>query len=253
MKAVIIDDIQGCVDSLNTLIKTYIKSQVKVLGSATNLVDGIQLINKVNPDVVFLDIEMPTHGGLSIYNFIPKPKFQIIFTTAHSKYAIEAIRKKAADYLLKPIKPMELAEAIERVKSNIKEIQQVNNIEENFKSTVLQNKVGKDIMFPVNDGFFIESSNNIEYCYAEQAYSVVVVNTGRKITISKPLKDLEAMLPEGHFYRTHKSYLVNAGYIRKFVKSKNSYVLLSSGERIPVSVRNSANITADIQELLNKE
>lgn len=252
MKAVIIDDEQDAVSGLKQLIHEFVDSQVKVVGSANNLADGIELINKEQPDVVFLDIEMPKANGLAIYQTFPKPDFHIIFTTAYSQYAIEAIKNNAADYLLKPVNFLELTEAINSVKEKVNEEQVKVNLENHLKAvSPVQCQDGKNVIFPLADGFEMENSNNIEYCYAEQAYSVAVLYSGKKITLSKPLKDLEIMLPESQFYRVHKSYLINVHYIQKFIKGKQSYVLLRSGEKVPVAVRNVSDFVNDIQKLFS--
>lgn len=252
MRAVIIDDEQDAISGLSRLISEFVDSQLKVIGSTNNLADGIELINKEKPDIVFLDIEMPKANGLTIYKTFPKPDFHIIFTTAYSDYAIEAIKNNAADYLLKPINFLELTEAIIRVKEKMNDLQVRVNLENQIKAvSPVQCQDGKNVIFPVAEGFELENSNNIEYCYAEQAYSVAVLYSGKKITLSKPLKDLELMLPESQFYRVHKSYLINVHYIQKFTKGKQSFVLLRSGEKIPVAVRNVSDFINDIQILFS--
>ncbi|WP_066633111.1 LytR/AlgR family response regulator transcription factor [Labilibacter marinus] len=251
MQAIIIDDEKDAVNGLKKLITDFVDTEVKVVGSANNLDDGIGLILKQKPDLVFLDIEMPQKNGLKIYNTFPNPDFQIIFTTAYSEYAIDAVKRNAADYLLKPVNFMELSEAIKKVRCRIEEKQSKLNLEKHLSAVSPASYVGNNIMFPVSDGFEMENSSNIEYAYAEQAYSVAVMYSGRKITVSKPLKDLELLLPENQFYRTHKSYLINIYYIQKFIKGKQSIVVLRSGEKIPVSVRNVSDFTKDIQKLIS--
>ncbi|MGQ1784081.1 MULTISPECIES: LytR/AlgR family response regulator transcription factor [unclassified Saccharicrinis] len=251
MKAIIIDDEQDAISGLIKLITDFVDTNVIVVGAAYNLDEGIDLIKEKKPDLVFLDIEMPKKNGLKIYDTFSNPDFHIVFTTAYSEYAIDAMKKNAADYLLKPVNFMELSEAIEKVRKNIEEKQTRLNLEKHLNAVSPASYHGKNIMFPVSDGFEMENSRNIEYCYAEQAYSVAVMYSGRKITISKPLKDLELLLPGNQFYRTHKSYLINIHYIQKFTKGKQSYVILRSGEKIPVAVRNVSAFAKDIQKLIS--
>ncbi len=252
MQAIVIDDEQDAVNVLKKLITNFIETEVLIIGSANNLDDGVNLIKKNKPDLVFLDIEMPMKNGLAIYNTFPEPDFDIIFTTAYSEYAIDAIKKNAADYLLKPVNFIELSNAVKKVEKKIQEKQIKLNLENQLNAVSPVDYGGKNILFPVSDGFEMENSRNIEYCYAEQAYSVAVMYSGRKITLSKPLKDLELLLPENQFYRTHKSYLINIHYIQKFIKGNQSNVVLRSGIKIPVSVRNVSNFTKDIQSLFNR-
>ncbi|MCT4586248.1 MAG: LytTR family DNA-binding domain-containing protein [Carboxylicivirga sp.] len=252
MRGIIIDDEMDAISGLEKLIKEFIDINVSIVGTAKNLEDGIKLINSEFPDIVFLDIEMPNQNGLSIYKTFPNPDFEIIFTTAYNQYAIDAIKKNAADYLLKPVIYKELSEAVEKVKARIDEKQQKLNLENHFRDANPVAIHGKDIMFSLSDGFEIINTKEIEYCIADQSYSEVVLFDGKKLTISKPLKDLELMLPEEQFYRTHKSFLVNIHYIRKFIKGQQSNVILRSGKKIPVSVRIVPEFILDIKRLFNK-
>ena len=110
--------------------------------------------------------------------------------------------------------------------------------------------VGTSIILDVENGFLVENTRNIEYCYANQAYSGVALLSRREIIVSKPLKYLQELLPEKLFYRVHKSYLINVFFIRKFVKGTESYIILRSGTKIPVSVRISTHISKDLKKML---
>ena len=112
---------------------------------------------------------------------------------------------------------------------------------------------GKNLIFDVESGFIVENTKNIEYCTADQSYSTIFTHARREFVVSKSLKELEAYLPKNQFYRTHKSYLVNIFYIRKFVRSSESYVLLKSGTKIPVSVRKTSVIFNEIKDMLSQD
>lgn len=250
LTAVIIDDELDSVNVLNQLLKHFTTAPIKVVGTANNLEDGIKTINSTKPDVVFLDINMPNQNGMDIYKYYQTPDFKIIFITAYNQYAIEALKNSATDYLLKPVSFIELRETINKVASIIEQEQKHREVEDKANLLCTPEMEGKNVVLNVEDGFILENSKNIEYCYANESYSVIVTYMGKKITITKTLKDLEELLPANQFYRTHKSYLVNIYYIRKFVKANESFVLLRSGIKIPVSVRKSSAIANEIKNLL---
>lgn len=248
--AVIIDDEFNAIVVLKYLLDGIRDFEVKILATANNLDDGIKVINESNPDIVFLDIDMPKKNGMEIFKAFNRPDFKIIFVTAHKEYAIEAIKNSATDYILKPIDISELRETLNKVVSLMKEEQQIREIEDKAILLSAPEMEGKNIVLDVSTGFVLENTKNIEYCYADQMYSVIVTYLGKKFTVAKPLKDLQELLPHNQFYRTHKSYLVNMYYIRKFIKASESFVLLRSGVKIPVSVRLSTVISKEIKQLL---
>lgn len=192
---------------------------------------------------------MPNENGIAIFNYFKEPTFKVIFVTAHKQYAIDALNHSAAGYLLKPVNIIELQEILKKTIKGLKTEQQHLELEENLNVLHAANVDDQTIMLYTQNGFIMENTRNIEYCYANQSYSLVVLHTKKEIIISKPLKNLEVILPKKQFYRTHKSYLVNISYIRKFLKGNESYVILKSGSKIPVSVRTSKTISQDIRKL----
>ena len=249
--AVLIDDEKDAISVLSNLLNNFTTTVVKILGTADNLDDGIKLINDTKPDVVFLDIQMPGRNGMEIFNRFPNPEFKLVIVTAYSQYAIDAIKKSATDYILKPVSFMELQETLSRISRMLESEKQQYEMEDRIGFINSPEIQGVRIVFDVESGFVLIDTRIIEYCFADQSYSVIVTNTGKNIVISKPLKELQEMLPVKHFYRTHKSYLVNVYYIRKFVRANESFVCLKSGNRIPVSVRNTTKIKNDIKQMLS--
>ena len=250
LTAVLIDDEDDALSVLSRLLKDFVIIPVKVTGTAKNLDDGIKIINSTKPDIVFLDIDMPNKSGMEIYKYFEKPDFKIIFVTAYNKYAIEAVKNSAIDYLLKPINFLELRESIRKVTVDMEQDQHLKELEDKVNLICTAEMEGQNLMFEVTSGFEIENTKNIEYCYAERAYSVMVTYTGKRIILSKSLKELQEQLPEYQFLRAHKSYLVNIFYIRKFVRANESYVLLKSGTRIPISVRKGSIIIQKMKQML---
>lgn len=251
LTAVIIDDEQNAISVLEQLLKDFTNTPVKVAGTANNLLNGVEVIKSTKPDIVFMDIDMPGQNGLDVYKYFKEPAFKVIFVTAYSQYAIEAIKKSATDYLLKPVNFLELREALSKVSKEIIEAQQKNELEDKLNQLCTAEMEGKNIVLDIDGGFIMENTKNIEYCYADESYSGIVTYLGKEIIISKSLKELQSMLPANHFYRTHRSFLVNIFYVRKFVHARESYVLMRSGKKIPVSVRTSSVIANDIKQMLS--
>ncbi|MEI7664385.1 MAG: LytTR family DNA-binding domain-containing protein, partial [Bacteroidota bacterium] len=155
------------------------------------------------------------------------------------------------DYLLKPVNFLELQEALKKVSEELVYEQHQKELEDKINLLCTAEIDGKNIILDVENGFIMENTKTIEYCRADQSYSIVVTYTGKEILVTKSLKELQEILPENQFYRTHKSFLVNIHYIRKFSRANESFVLLKSGVKIPVSVRTSAIITKDIKKMLS--
>lgn len=253
LTAVIVDDEQNAINVLSQLLKDFTNTPVKIVGSAHNLDEGVAQIKATKPDIVFLDIDMPNKSGLEIYDYFDYPQFRVIFVTAYSQYAIEALKKSATDYLLKPINFVELREAVKKVAAEVEHEQQRRELDDRIGVLTTADMAGVNVVLDVENGFVMESTKNIVYCYADQSYSVIVTNLGKKIPVTKTLKSMQEMLPTNQFYRTHKSFLVNIHYIRKFVKANESYVMLNSGEKIPVSVRTCSVIINDIKKMLKAD
>lgn len=253
LSVVVIDDELMALNLLTYLLDNFTTIQIKVVGKAMNLKDGIELIKHTNPDLVFLDIEMPDGNGMEILDLEVSQKTKIVLVTGHENYAIDAINKSVAGYLLKPVNFPNLQEVIKKVEKMIKAEQQHLELEDRINILGTSEVPGKNLIFDVESGFIVENTKNIEYCTADQSYATIFTHARREFVVSKSLKELEAYLPKNQFYRTHKSYLVNIFYIRKFVRSGESYVLLKSGTKIPVSVRKTSVIFNEIKDMLSQD
>ena len=253
LSVVVIDDELLSLNLLTHLLNNFTSVQLKVVGKATNLKEGIALIKSTSPDLVFLDIEMPDGNGMDIFEHQISHSTRIVLVTGYDHYAIDAINKPVAGYLLKPVNIIDLQNVIKKVDLLIKLDQQRLELEDKINALGNSEIPGKNLIFDIENGFMLENSRNIEYCSADQSYSTIYTFAKREFVVSKSLKELEGYLPENQFYRTHKSFLVNIFYIRKFVKASESYVQLKSGVKVPVSVRKSAVILHDIKEILARE
>jgi two-component system LytT family response regulator len=235
MKAIIIDDERKARNVLRILVEENCPKITQIF-EAEDLLSGVAIIEKEEPNIVFLDIEMPEHSGLEILNFIEKDvvNFEIIFTTAYSEYAIQAFQLSAIDYLLKPVRPSQVKAAVDKAISLIGKSQISTKLEELKKSLNATNfeKIG----LPVADGIKFVNFNEIIMMEADGMYTKIATSTEAEILISKPLKhfvDLLQNIPV--FYKPHRSYLVNLKYIQKYVKSDGGYILMDNGKSVSIS------------------
>ncbi len=233
INAVIIDDQQDSIDDLTYLISKN-KLPVNILATATSGAEGLAAILKHKPRLVFLDIVMPGMSGFEMLELIPKIEFQLVITTSIDKFAIQAIRSSALDFLLKPIKPAELIEAINRCnnKSEIPSISQLNLLKENLSE---KNKAISKIALTVSDGIELVSVNDILFFESDGNYTTVHMKGDKQTVVSKPIGKFEDITDPNVFFRVHNSFLVNLNYIKKFVRSDGGYIILDTGKVISVS------------------
>jgi two-component system LytT family response regulator len=237
--ALIVDDEHKNRETLVKLIDQFCYG-IKVIGQAENVQQAKDFIDNKKPQIVFLDIEMPGGNGFTLLEKFDKPNFQLIFTTAHADYAIKAIKFAALDYLLKPINVNELKIAVEKA---IDSIENTSNQSFDQRFDVLkdnQKNEGfdfKKIALPSLEGIEFYEINEILRCEADRAYCNFYLNNGQKITVSKSLREFEELLSECNFFRVHKSNMVNLGHIKKYIKGKGGYVVLSDDSHVDVSVR----------------
>lgn len=232
MQAVIIDDEKYCRNGLNLMLGKYCEG-IEVVAMCVNGKEGIRAIEQHQPDLVFLDIEMPGMNGFEMLQHCGGHDFGIIFTTAYNEYAIQAIRHSALDYLLKPIDKDELIRALERAKLS-KSVKPAGRINELLDIIAMGKDFGK-IALPTLEGLMIINVNDIVYCESESAYTKFIFTDKKCITVSKVLKDAEMLLHEKGFFRVHNSYLINLKYISRYIRGNGGEVIMSDGKNIPVS------------------
>ena len=242
MKAIIIDDEKRARISLQLLLAEYCP-EVTLVAECENLPEGVKAIHKYQPDLVLLDIEMPGHSGLELLDFFNENEitFSIIFTTAYNEFAIQAFKLSAIDYLLKPIVPEELANAIQRLQKQ-KE-QQFRALTENINTETFEK-----IAIPSGNSYVLIKIADILYIKGEGSYSEVFLKDKSKHLASRNLKNFEDILgKDKRFLRTHKSYIVNFEEVLAYNKSDGGSLEMQNGISIPVSVDKSNLILERIQ------
>jgi two-component system, LytTR family, response regulator len=236
IKAVIIDDELNARDLLEKTLLKYFPNKFNIVEKCKSVDSGVLAIKNHEPELVFLDIQMPEKNGFELFKAFDVINFEVIFTTAFNQFAIKAIKRSALDYLLKPINHLELAEAVKKF-----EKKNAGNSAQKKLSLLLENLNVNDqnvskIAFPTTEGFELIHTNQILYCRAESNYCCIKKIDGFTKMATKTLKYVEEILPAGAFQRIHKSYVINLNYVVRYNKA-NKEIELTNGEKLPVSFR----------------
>ncbi|MFT6336210.1 MAG: two-component system LytT family response regulator [Saprospiraceae bacterium] len=219
IKAIIIDDELHSRETTR-MMADAIPNKIEIIGTAANAIEGVKLITDTDPDLIFLDVQMPEITGMQMLEMVPAYEGEIIFVTAHDHYAVQAFKKGALHYLLKPLDPEELEEAVSRVGKIV-----------NSKS---EKSKGNWLSLSTHEGWIVVKKTDIIRVESYKNYSTIVTNSVTH-TISKTMKDVEAILPDAAFYRVHNTHIVHFNFIDKILKADGGNVLMQNGDLVPIS------------------
>ena len=234
ISAIAIDDEGHCLDTLTLLVKKYCPG-VSLTALCKSAAQGLQVIRQQQPDLIFLDVEMPHMNGFTMLEQFEEIPFSVIFTTSYDQYAIQAIRYSALDYLLKPIDPQELQAAMRKFNQ-----QHPSSTTAQIRH-LLDQVNGKGSAFsrlavPTPEGFEFVPAEQIIHCEANDNYTHFYLRDGKKIIASRTLKEIEEQLqPFLHFVRVHHSYVVNLNQILRYVRGEGGHLIMSNGATVAVS------------------
>jgi two-component system, LytTR family, response regulator len=247
LTAIIVDDEKSGRETLSFLLGKHFAEKVNVLAMASNVKEGAEFIEKFNPQLIFLDIEMPNELGLSIVEKVRSVNFEIIVTTAHKEYGIEAIKAGVCDYLLKPVDIDELSAAINKAGIKIKDKEEGIVLKKMITKAAALNTNQHKVAFLIsnNKTIFVEASSIVR-CEADGNYTKVWFASGKSELITKLIKDVEELLADFNFFRVHKSHLINIDHIKAFMKSEDD-ITMSDDSIVPLS----RNIKADFLRIMN--
>lgn len=236
LRAVIVDDEFNAVEALaKSLIEHCPK--VTVVGKAFSADEGYQQIVEQQPDLVFLDIQMPPSSGFDLLTRFPNPEFKVIFVTAFDYYALNAIKFSALDYLLKPVMPSDLREAVSKAFTQIKEkrlTDDLKNLLHNLQNP--KNRKNK-VSIPTQNGIELVEIKQIIRCEAVNGFTILHLDTNKQLVSSRDLKFYQEVLEEYDFYRIHDSHLVSYFHISKVLNSDGGVVLTTDNSQIPIARR----------------
>lgn len=231
-KILIIDDESRTRTLLSKMIES-IGFDVEIYPEGSSVASGIEAIHRINPDILLLDIQMPDGSGFELLEQLETRDFEVIFVTAHQEYAIRAIKSSALDYILKPVELSELEQALENAIVSLKNKKDLSAQYEALLNNIQSDK--KKIILRTIESLYIFDINDIVRCQSERNYTNFFINDGRKIIISKTLKDYEDVLQYPLFLRCHRSHIINLNYLDRYDKSNGGTIVMKDGSEIPLS------------------
>lgn len=242
LKIVIVDDEENSRELVLKLIQSNIMNS-EVVGVASNVDEAEQIINDKQPNLVLLDIEMPYASGFDLLKRFHKPLFRVVFITGFDKYALNAIKCNALDYILKPIITEELLLAIEKCRETLTHKNEHLEIDNLLKTIQNPQEINNKIVLQTHQETTLMEVKNIVYCVGMGNYTQIVLNNGKSLTMSYNIGEYTEMLKPYNFFRIHNSFLLNYLYASKLIKKNDQpFLLLKNGETLPTSRRRKSEV-----------
>ena len=235
ISAILVDDELDSREILRNYLGKYCP-EVNILTDCANIQEAEKAIEENDPQLVFLDIEMPYGNAFDLLEQLETIDFEIIFITAFDQYAVQAFNLSAVHYLLKPLDIEELINAVDKAKSRIEKSQKINQSKILLENMAALNTQQQKVVLPLLDGFEVVKLSEILYCEAEGNFTCFYFKNGKKSLICRKLKFFENALTHHRFCRVHRSYLINLEYVKRYLKGKGGAVVLENGVEIPVAV-----------------
>jgi two-component system LytT family response regulator len=247
IKSIIIDDELHCIERLSNLLQQQYADTIELMATATSVKEGIKTIATLQPNLVFLDVQIHDRTGFDLLRECGAINFKVIFTTAYDKFAIQAIKFSAIGYLLKPIDEDDLAEAL-------KKLEDISIENTNLMAGVIENNLQqpvkkKKLTIPSGNELLFVNIEDIIRCHSDVNYTSIYKTDGQKIVVAKTLKEFEELLTDHHFFRVHNSELINLGYIKSYHKGKGGSVILTDGTELEVSTRRKDDFLKKMMEI----
>lgn len=211
--------------------------ELQVVGIISSIPEGREQLQRIKPDLVFMDVMLPPYTSFDLLNELKTIPFEIIFTTSFEEFAVKAFRLCAVDYLVKPVVKEELVAAVEKFKQRKSARETTTHIQtllENIQATTSEHT---KIALPTLTGYLFVKVNDIVRCESDNTYTTFFMTDKRKIVVSKTLKECEHMLTDYRFYRVHNSHLINLRYMTEYIKGEGGIVKMTDGSQIDVSRR----------------
>jgi two-component system LytT family response regulator len=242
LRALIVDDIKESRINLKVDLADYCP-EIEVVAEAESVITSLKAIKDYQPNIVFLDIHLTDGSGFDVLELLPKIDFKVIFTTASDAFAIKAFKFSAIDYLLKPLDPEELQNAVKQAVGQYKlEHAQVELLLDSVKRTTPLEKIA----LHTSDKIHVIELQQIVRLESSGNYTEFYLKDKTKILVSKTLKVYDQMLREAGFVRIHQSHLINASYVKEFVKQDGGYILMKDGSAPPISARKKADVISSL-------
>ena len=244
--AILVDDMSNALQLLQSDIELN-HPEVSIVGMASSVVEAAKLLRSTTPDMLFLDIMLGDGTGFDLLEILPELSSKVIFVTASDEFALKAFKFAAVDYILKPYSDEDLSNAIEKVKNQLIIDEQRLGI---LKQTLEEpTEIPERISLSTLEKISVVEIKNIVRCESDNNYTMFYFSSGKKLFVTKTLKYFADLLVECGFIRTHQSHLINANYIKEYIKSDGGYLMLKDGASIPVSVRKRAEVLEKLSNL----
>ena len=232
IRVILVDDEPDALRNLKWEIERFCKG-VEVLDTFTDPEEAVSAINYLKPDGLFLDIEMPGLDGFGLLEQLNYRDFELVITTAYDHYALKAFKSRAIAYLLKPVDTDELVDIMKRIKEKKRKHSLGSDIEDIIRG-LKKSSASSKLALPMPGRTLFVNAIDIQYCKADGNYTDIIMTAGKKEIMSKKIKDVAEILPD-EFFRVHKSYIVNLGYVKELVHKEGNYIIMESGTSIPLS------------------
>jgi len=232
-RVLIIDDEMDARSVLKKYLADYCPRH-DVVGEASGVEEAFRLIREVQPDLLFLDIEMGDGTGFDLLDRFPSLNFHVVFTTAFDDFALKAFKYSAVDYLLKPIAPEDFIQAIDRASQ--KQIQNLGHLMQMVQAPEPK-KVFEKIALPSQEGLTLMDLKDIVRLQSDGGYTTFWDNSGEQCLVSRTIGEYEELLPDGQFLRVHSSHLINLDCVKKFLREDGGFALMADGSKVPVARR----------------
>ncbi|HNR85642.1 MAG TPA: LytTR family DNA-binding domain-containing protein [Taishania sp.] len=231
-KALVIDDENRTRDLIAKLINSF-ELDIEAISEGESVKSGLKAIEKHEPDIVFLDIQMPDGSGFDILKALPKKSFEVVFITAHEEFAIKAIKFSALDYILKPVDADELKEVVERA------LEKMNTKNDERQFEALQHNISpqqkRRLVLKTQESVHVVDLDQIIRLESDRNYTSFYLNDGKSILVSKTLKEYDDLLAGYNFIRVQQSHLINLDYVEKYNKGNGGFVVMKDGSEVPLS------------------
>ena len=231
-KVLIIDDENPTREFIRKMLESF-DLNLEIYTDGENVQSGIEAIERIKPDIVLLDIQMPDGNGFDVLKSVAHKQFEIIFITAFQEFAVQAIKFSALDYILKPIDAEELRNAVTnalQLLAHKKDDQQLQALQNN-----IQPHLKRKLVLKTQESIFVVEIDDIVHCEADKNYTFFYLNSGKKILVSRTLKDFETLLSNHGFFRVQQSHLINLEYIERYDKHEGGSVIMRDGSAVPLS------------------
>ena len=236
IRTIVIDDEDKLRKMLIDILKKYCQN-IEIIGEAANVTDGVEIVKQLLPDLIFLDINMPDGTGFDLLSQVKDINFKLIFVTAYEEYAVKAIKFSALDYILKPIDFDEVILAIDKARDIINQEAYNTKLDSLLSNIESPSKENKKIALNTSSNIYIVNVGDIIRCESDKNYTTFYLDTGKKLVVSRTIKEFDELLSSYDFFRTHKSHLVNIAYIKQYEKRDGGYIVLKDDSTVPVSLR----------------